>query len=109
VGAFFGLWAAGIVLSIVILATNPKRTDVSQKIQSLRTGSIAFGFLPCVGLGLLIQVVYLALYRAALSRTLANQERLRSGLATDFGQNSGLLPPASPQLPSPPNADNPFL
>jgi len=105
---FLGLWALGAVMSVIIIATNPARTDIGDKTQKLRTASIAAGFIPCFGLSILAQIIYFGLYRASVGHSVATQNKLRSSLSSSFGTpDSG--PSTSLPAPKPPTGDNPFL
>jgi hypothetical protein len=109
VGAFIALWIAQLVFGAIVYVTNPKR-EASSKAQSARSLAIYGGLVPCVGLMLFLQVLWLVLYRVQLAREDSVHRRYQSRLADSFGA------PPSRGLAEPPyaignssQADNPFL
>ena len=112
---WFGFWVVGIILSVIILATNPKRDDVGEKVQRYRTLAIVMGFVPCFGFSTLAQIIYIVMYRTKLAMAVSTHSKLGASLSTDFGSSPGRTaapPAASPGAPPaarPPSSDNPFL
>lgn len=109
-------WIGTAILSIVILVTNPKRNDVTDNVQKFRTLAVGAGFVPCAGLSLIAQLVYLGVYRAALARGDSRNRRLSSQLETSFGTSTTQPKPAPPASgpgtdaePKGGDAANPFM
>lgn len=97
-GAFIGLYVAQIVLALIILAAVPKREDLPAKINNGRDNAIKLGFVPCVGIMLFYQLVFLGLYFAAKGREDSKRTQLAGRLtATSFDSPSvGSSSPAGP-------------
>ena len=106
-GTFVLLWIAQIVFGAIVFFTNPVRNDVSDKAQNVRKGAIYGGLIPCFGFMLVLQVIWLVIYRGTIARNASVRARLGANLQTDFGQSTDRE--QLPSQPAKPPLDNPFL
>lgn len=61
---FFVLWACQLALSAGVAIAVPNRTDIPPRAQVARRLAISRGFIPCMGLMLCRQVIWLLVYRS---------------------------------------------
>lgn len=97
------LYVLQLLFGVVVFFTNPKRDDVSDVAQRARNLAIWLGVVPCFGFALAAQVIYIVVYRIALTRSVNQDRALRNG-PTGF-DNLGDDDPQPPRSPS----TNPFL
>lgn len=107
-GAFIGLWLAQIVFGGIVLLTNPKREELSNKAQTSRTLAIFAGLVPCIGFMLLMQIGWLIMYRVIAARETSIHERFQKGLVTSFETPKSAGSSVTRAEPKP-RPDNPFL
>jgi hypothetical protein len=70
-------WLIGIGISVAVIAKYPRVPGISEKAERYRLGAIIMGFVPCLGLALIVQLIYLGMYRAKLGRFLERQASAR--------------------------------
>jgi hypothetical protein len=97
-------WLIGIGISLAVKAKYPRVPGISQKAEQDRILAIAMGFVPFLGLALIVQLIELALYRARLARFLQGQASAQALLSSeDFesGQATHRGRPERPVVPTP--------
>jgi hypothetical protein len=105
---FIGLWLCGIALSLHIIRSVPKPRLENRKLAILRTEAVVFGFVPLVGIGLVIQLICLNIYKKGLVSEDRNARVLSSRLEAQFSGEE--VSSQSASLPEPTaGSDNPFL
>lgn len=121
-------WLIGVGISVAIIVKSPRVRGISDKTEGLRKAAIILGFVPCLGLALIAQLIYLGMYRAKLGRFLERQASAQAALSyEDFEskpvrhggsdrpvapnaayENSGGRRPARHGRPDRPATPNPF-
>lgn len=98
-------WLIGIGISVAIIVKSPRVPGISDKAEGLRKAAVILGFVPCLGMALIAQLIYLGMYRARLGRFLERQTSAQAALSyEDF--ESG--PPQRRGRTERPAAPNPF-
>ena len=83
--AFILVWLLQIALSIGIIVGSPRVPGVSDKVEGKRMSAVIAGFFPCVGVMLILQLIYFGQYRAALARHQVQQRAAQASLVVkDF-------------------------
>jgi hypothetical protein len=105
------LYVAQIAFGMYVHLTYPRRVNLPARVQTARTYAAWWGFIPFVGLMLVLQLAMFAYYKSAVSRIGAQREGLRAELPTSFGSSeSTALPAGEPSsLPARSSGTNPFL
>ena len=74
-------WLIGIGISVAIIVKSPRVPGISDKTEGLRKAAIVLGFVPCLGMALIAQLIYLGMYRAKLGRFLERQASAQDALS----------------------------
>lgn len=104
-------YLAQIAFGMYVFVNYPKRANLPARVQTAHSYAAWAGFVPFVGLMLVVQLVAFAYYRSAVNRLGAQREQLKAQLPTSFGATPGTASVAAAPTagPSPAARDNPFL
>jgi hypothetical protein len=97
-------WLIGIGISVAIIVKSPRVPGISDKTEGLRKAAIILGFVPCLGIALIAQLIYLGMYRAKLGPFLARQASAQAALSYEDFETGPPRRRAGPERPVAPNA-----
>ena len=97
-------WLIGIGISVAIIVKSPRVPGISDKTEALRKVAIILGFVPCLGIALIAQLIYLGMYRAKLGRFLAGQASAQAALSYEAFESGPSVRRGGPERPVAPNA-----
>ena len=105
------LYIAQIAFGMYVYFNYPKQANLPSRVQTAHGYAAWAGFVPFVGLMLVVQLVMFAYYRSAVTRIGTQREQLRAQLPTSFGETRGVAPVNGTPIAGAPRAvgDNPFL
>jgi hypothetical protein len=97
-------WLVGIGISVAIIVKSPRVPGISDKTEGLRKAAIILGFVPCLGMALIAQLIYLGMYRAKLGRFLERQAAAQDALSYEDFESGRPPRREGPERPVAPNA-----
>lgn len=84
------IYLVQIAFSIGIIVGSPRVSGIPDKVERLRLMAIVAGFIPCIGISLVIQIIYFGLYRSRLASHKREQTKAQESLVTsDFETTPG--------------------
>jgi hypothetical protein len=104
VAAWVISWLIGVGISVAVIAKCPKVPGLPSSTEKYRSLAIIMGFVPCLGIALIVQLIYLGMYRAKLGRFRQGQSSAQAALSYEAFESG---PPQRRGRPGRPVAPNP--